>query len=304
MATPEDGKDSEDGGAGPGAGALGRAADRLRDAARWLVVSFGAVAAVVFAGITVTRFGDLDPQAAPGLFATALAGAVAAMVGALAALLLSISLASASIVSLADLTDPRRSGATAAAARAVARDPLLAPWDGSLRRFTADIRGAHERYQGELRAWRENGDPGTGPLNRASERLTSLGRTQAQVLETASFVRLAARFASARWWLAGWLGLAAVGAGVFAWATSPVASDSVPEQVTTATWAVPEDDRGRVTTAVGGDSCAVELDALPVLVLDTEDDGDRAEVVTVPSGSSCDAARLVVDTDQLTRPAG
>jgi hypothetical protein len=87
---------------------LGAAAARLRDSARWLVVTFGAVVAVVFAGVTVSRFGDVDPDTARVQFWVAVAGALVALFGALAALLTSMSLAAASTVSLTDLC-PRES---------------------------------------------------------------------------------------------------------------------------------------------------------------------------------------------------
>lgn len=275
---------------------LAGAADRLREAARWLVISFGAVAAVVFAGITVSRFGDLDPGTAPGLFILASASAIAALAGALGALLVAVSLAAASSVSLQELLRSTR-GPTKTAATAVAADPLLSPWNNSLRRFSKDLRGAHDLYHGELRSWREDVERGSEYVDRAAFRLTELSRTQQEIQHAASFLRLQARFSSARWWLGGLLALASLGAIVFAWATGPEASESVPDAARSAVWSVSADDRNRVASALG-EACGYDLAVVPIVIIATEDADKEADVITVPD-DGCAAVRLVVATSEL-----
>jgi hypothetical protein len=74
------------------------------------VLAFGAVAAVVFAGISISGFGNVDPDTAPAQFRFAVGGAAAAPLGVLGALLVAMPLAAASTVSAADLrrARPRR----------------------------------------------------------------------------------------------------------------------------------------------------------------------------------------------------
>lgn len=77
---------------------------RLRNSARWLLASFGAVAVVIFAGLTVADFGELNGDT-PGFRLTiAIAGAAAAIGGIVAALERAMRLAGASMTSLEDLT--------------------------------------------------------------------------------------------------------------------------------------------------------------------------------------------------------
>jgi hypothetical protein len=288
--------DAKDAGS-TGTGSLAAAADRLRDAARWLVISFGAVAAVVFAGIAVSRFGDLDPETSIKLFLLAAAAALAALVGALSALLIAVSLAGASSISLQQLLAGTK-GATATAATAVAADPLLSPWDNDLKKFDEDLRKAHDGYQGELLSWRNDIDRGTEYVDKASVRLSELSRTQQEIQEAASFLRLQARFNQARWWIGGFLALAAVGAIAFAWATGREASESVPDETRTARWSVGPGVTDRVAHALGGEACGYDLTAVPVVILGTEGDGKEVDVVTVPT-DGCAALRLVVASSDL-----
>src|SRR4051812_46896367 len=92
----------------PGDPHLAGAATRLRDAAKWLVVSAGAVAAVIFAGISLTGLGNLSSDSPNHRLVLAILGAAAAVAGSLTALVTSMSLAAASTVTAHDLTQPNR----------------------------------------------------------------------------------------------------------------------------------------------------------------------------------------------------
>ena len=121
---------------------LATAADRLRDAARWLVISFGALVAVVFAGIGISNLGKLDPTIAPQQFWLALAGAGLALIGAVTALGIAVSLAAAGTVSVYDLDPlPAHISYSHSGDREMARireelfsDPQLSPWGGDVTR--------------------------------------------------------------------------------------------------------------------------------------------------------------------------
>lgn len=79
------------------------AAERLRGTARVFVVSLGAVAATVVAGLSLTGLGTLDPDSAS--FAAAVIGALLATLGVVAMLALAMRLASASAVTMAEMLE-------------------------------------------------------------------------------------------------------------------------------------------------------------------------------------------------------
>jgi hypothetical protein len=85
---------------------LAAAADRLRSSAKWLIASFGAVAAVVVAGISLSDLGGLSGDTPGYRLAWAVGGAFAAIVGVLGALARAIALAAASAMTIDDLKNP------------------------------------------------------------------------------------------------------------------------------------------------------------------------------------------------------
>ncbi|MEQ6902980.1 hypothetical protein [Nocardioides sp. YIM 152588] len=279
---------------------LAQAADRLRSAARWLVISFGAVAAVAFAGISLSRFGDLDPGASPVLFGVAVLGAVAALAGVLGAMVVAMGLAAASTVDAGDLTAVDADDATRQAREAVAGDPVLAPWGHDLGDFLEAVEEAHEDHRTKLDAWVDSADVEAVPdyVNRAAERVNALSGTLDVVLGAASYLRLQARFKVARWQIAGWLALASIGAVAFVWTTGPEASESVPREASTGTWQVPSDDVASLRERMGGTDCRADRTAVPVTVLGEEDDGEQVDLVTTDRGG-CIPVRVVVPRTQV-----
>lgn len=280
---------------------LSQAADRLRDSARWLVVAFGAVAAVVFTGIGVSRFGDLDPRLAPGLFAIAALSALLAVVGALGAMVVAMSLAAASTLSVADLLDNDPDTSVTSAKNTLAKAPLLAPWGGDFKDFFDEVNDANRQHQIQLKSWAENDDldPTPNLVNRAAQRVEALDGLQSAVLEAASYLRLRKRFEVARWWLSGWLLLAAVCSVAFVIATGNATVERVPLEPSTAVWSVPADDQDRIGSLLGN-SCAYELDAVPVVIIDERGDGKEVELVT-DATNDCDPVRIFVPIDDVRR---
>jgi hypothetical protein len=127
-----------------------------------------------------------------------------------------------------------------------------------------------------------------------------LSATLEVLLATASYLRLAHRFAVARWWFVGWLTLAALGAGSFVWATGTTAPESIARATVPATWDVPVAQRGDISTRLGSSSCSLDLGAFPVTVLNEQSDGQHADILTNPA-EGCRALHLVVPDTQLTR---
>jgi len=286
----------------PRAAPLASAADRLRESARWLVITFGAVAAVVFAGITVAGFGSVDIDTAPAQFWTAVAAIVIALAGVATALLDTMSLAAASSVTIEELCAEPADKAMRKVHRALAKDPILAPWGMNVRRFVKEVREAAREYDVNQKHWATSPElhEEKAYADRAAERLTRLGNVQTIVLETASYLRLRHRFGAARWRIVGSLVLAAAGALGFVLATGTAATESVPERAVAATWTVPSDERDIVLDRLGGTACAHDLGKVPVVILGEQGDGKEADIVTAAT-SACRPVRLVVDTGQLVR---
>ena len=300
MAGPADGQ-----GAPASVSSLDRGADRLRESAKWLVAAFGASAAVVLAGINFSSIGSLRPDAPDFRFPVAVAGSVLALGGILGALLASISLASASTVTVEDL----RRGPTSwdwslrAARSAIAADPVLAPWDQDFGRLAESYESAHRDWENELRLWVETPELDADPslLDRATHHLNELVALVGQLLETASFLRLQHSFRIFRFVIGGCLLAAGIGAVLVVWAANPPADEGLDvPAVVEARFDVPEDLKAQYQEDLGR-SCAYDLNALPVLVLDDDEDGRTTEVVTVPR-AGCAAFRRTVPVERLTRP--
>jgi hypothetical protein len=286
----------------PKASPLAPGADRLRESARWLVISFGAVAAVVFAGITVAGFGSVDIDTAPTQFWTALAAIAVALAGVAAALVDTMSLAAASSVTIEELCAQPADGVMRKVHQALAKEPILAPWEMSVRKFVKEVRRAEREYDVNQKYWATSTElePVKVYTNRAAERLTQLSAVQTVVMETASYLRLRHRFGAARWRIVGSLVLAAAGAVTFVLATGTAATESVPRRALAATWTVPADDRDTVHDQLGGTACTYDLDEVPAVILDEQGDGKEADIVTTAS-DDCQPVRLVVGTGQLKR---
>lgn len=297
--------------------ALVKGAERMRDAAKWMVASFGGVAAVVFAGLTVADIGDLDFATPNFRFTIALAGAGAAILGIVAALAKAMRLAGASTTSLDDLTRTVKwwEWALKETKKEVVKDPALEAWapeeGGDERRietFLADYKAAYAEYLGWVEAYADDPHPrpDTAMLRKATHRLKVLQGVAGRLLQTVGFLRLQASFLYARFVIVGWLLLAAVGAVAFGWAASGPADDDALELAERPVAGVlaPDDDTTADLDRQLSDECVTALDnPIPIVVLahDDEDDEETLDVVTVPEGD-CPPARLTVPAAQVTEP--
>lgn len=284
---------------------LDRGADRLRESAKWLVASFGAAAAVVLAGINFSSIGSLAPDAPDFRFPAAVAGSLLALAGILGALLASMSLASASTVTVDDLrrSPTRWAWSLDAARRAVAADPVLAPWDQDFSQLATSYEEAHRDWENELRLWMESTelDADTTLLDRATHRLNELVALVWQLLETASFLRLQHSFRVFRFVIGGCLLAAGLGAVLVVWAANPPNDEGLDvPSVAEARFDVPADDVAQYRDDLGA-ACPHPLDALPVVVLAVDDDNGTADVLTLPT-TACAAFRRTVPLERLGVP--
>ena len=290
---------------------LATAADRLRDAARWLVISFGALVAVVFAGIGISNLGKLDPTTAPHQFWLAVTGAGLALIGAVIALGIAVSLAAAGTVSIYDLDPlPEHFSYSHSGDPEIVRvrdelfsDPQLSPWGGDVTKFFDATRSAQATYDERLQQWAAASKPDDYkvPLDQALQWLKYLLRIQTHVITNGSYMKLRNRFGRATWKIALALLVATAGATLFVWATGTAANETVPTAARSGLWNVPQDSRTIVAKQLGGPACPADLDQVPVVVLGEQGDGAQYDVVTM-AVPGCQPIRLVVLSTQVSRP--
>lgn len=284
---------------------LDKAADRLRDSAKWLVAAFGAVAAVGFAGLTVADLGDLAGDTPGYRMAVALVGGAAASVSVVAALAQAMRLAGASTTTVEDLTRDTRwwERSLKITQDDLKRDAALTTWGGDVNAFVEDYKGAYDEYVQRAEAYAlddRKKAPDLTKLKKAMYRLEVMAATKDRLLTTASFLRLQQSFLRARTVIASLLVISAAGASAFAWATS-----SVPEQPpelnlrAAAGTLRPDDNVVKELNRQLPATCARAVgDEVPVIVLARNEDS-TARIVTVPT-RGCDPASASVPEDQIT----
>ena len=202
------------------------AASQIREAAKWLIGAFGAVAAIVAAGI---QFGDVGKLHDWDLF-LAMVGAVLAFVG--------IAIA---VYSIANLLIPRARTVNDLAG-AKADDPAVS-WlqrNGDLFGAfpgLAELKQARDedgvRYRGAYQAWRAHPTTHNAARLKAATKLQEPTEEVAKrIVSWANYQTLNADFARAlRGRVAAGTVLAAVGLTVFAWKVSEKQPDSHPSSL-------------------------------------------------------------------------
>lgn len=287
---------------------LDKAADRLRDSAKWLVAAFGAVAAVIFAGLTVADLGQLSGDTPGYRLTLALVGGGAAIVGIVAALSQAMRLAGASTTSLDDLT--RRTGwyeySLNETRDELKRDPALTTWDGDIGAFIRDYNAAYDEYVQRADAYAldtRKKAPDQSRLKKAFYRLQVMSGIARRLLSTTSFLRLQRSFGRARRSIAALMMLSAIGAVAFGWATSSVPEDSDLDNRPVIGTLQPDEavvrELNRQLASTPG--CAATAGtASPVIVLDRDEDKRTLEIVTVPA-AACPPALATVPEGQVTQ---
>jgi hypothetical protein len=203
---------------------LAEAAERLRSSARWLVASFGAIAAVAFAGVSFSNVGSLTFSTANYRLTIALCGVAVGIAGIVFALAKAMRLSGASTTTVADLRHrPEVVDAALGRALSVTRDdPALSLWDGDLQRFLDDYRDAYRRFLDEAVAFADDPhpQPDRSDLDKADFQLRVLTNVLTRTLETVSFLRLQCSFERSVRPIVLALVAASAGAAAFAWATT------------------------------------------------------------------------------------
>lgn len=306
---PEPAEAGVSGGDAPSSGRFSGPAERLRTTAKWLVVSAGAVAAVVVAGLNFADIGKLTPESPDYRLWIALAGAAIAFGGITWMLVATVALAGASTVGVRELRGRDLAGIDDVRA-AVDADTALAYWKGEWRRghpvspfelLAQDLESAQRGYVKELTLWSLNPHPkpSTSILNRQQTYRDYLQALVARSLETASYLRLLWAFRRTCNQLLAALLLTGTGLIAVVWASNPPDDPAlaIPATPVAATYAVPADNRADLTGRLGS-SCAADLDALPVIVLSVDD--EKATAIVVVSATDCTPLRLHLPSDLIS----
>ena len=201
---------------------LVEAAERLRASARWLVASFGAIAAVAFAGVSFSSLGSLTFATANYRLTVALAGVAVGIGGILCALAMAMRLSSASTTTITDLSQPDGDVALGRALRVTSDDPALSLWNGDVERFLNEYRDTYRQFLDQALAFAKDPhpQPDRSDLDKADFQLRVLTNVLTRTLELVSFLRLQYAFERSIRPIVLALLAASAGAAAFAWATS------------------------------------------------------------------------------------
>jgi hypothetical protein len=279
------------------------AADRLRESARWLVIASGGAATVVFAGVSLAGIGELEPSDPGYRLQIAVGGALVAVIGALAALGIAMRLASASSVSLSDLSGTRQRGWRRVVRDELCQDPLLAYWrerpgsETAIERFAASYARAYADWVKKHEAWLndEEPNPDTRFVDASARRLLRVQSFAAPILSSASYLRLRHHFRWAALQIPLALVLAGMGGIAVAWAANPAPTEAStrPPFVLAD---IDEDVKAGVKDDLG-QRCEYDLDELPA-VLASDLSEELATIITAPT-PECRPLRLKLAPSRL-----
>jgi hypothetical protein len=215
-----------------GSNPLARASDRIREAAKWLIVSFAAVGVTLYGGLQLASIGKLSTDQ-PGRLAAAGIGILLALAGLTIAIAAASSVVTKSYASLRWLlhlppTDPVRAD--------IEGDRSLLGGYQKIADLANDIDSSQQR---RLKAYEDRYAP--APANETQQQrdarvaaantefelarnlASSLKNTENNVLQVASFNRLAGAYEKARRAMFAGAGIAAIGIALFAWGANPPA---------------------------------------------------------------------------------
>jgi hypothetical protein len=213
----------EDAGANP----LTRAADRIRESAKWLLVSFAAVGATLIAGLSLTNIGGLSNDGPHDRLTWAILGITLGVLGVVVAIAAASSVVTKSFVTLKWLGEqsqnkpPRADieGDTALLGGYETVDQLKSAYDDAMADRLTKMKASYD----------DPADTGKRtPAENAEAWAILLGQIVRHVVDQASFERVRASYGLARWGILLGAAISAVGIAVFAWAANPPKAEQVP----------------------------------------------------------------------------
>lgn len=220
-------------------GELQQSADRVREAAKWLIAVFGAIAAILIAG---TQFSNIGSLPFSWRLATAIAGAVIALASIAFLIWVLLGVLMPSQVSLGDLARQARSEKGSPLVRYVEKNPEVLMGFGSIRRlqraYARALSRRHRevtRYYAVLTRSASEEDPATRQAEArariADGTLTYIDGAVSYLAKLLSVEQLRSTFGLRRQLLAFTAAAAAaVGIGLFAWAANPETGEQASDQ--------------------------------------------------------------------------
>lgn len=215
-----------------GSSSLSQAADRIRESAKWLIVSFAAVGVILYGGLQLASLGKLSTDQPVRLTAAGI-GVLLGLTGLAVAIAAASSVVTKSYVSLQWLKDLRPNHPIRTE---IESDKSLLGGHSRLEDLASQLSLAQERrlraYQNRYAPAPTNESPADRDARIESENkefayadnwLASLTNTEDNVLQVASFNRVAHAYEKARKNMFIGAGLAAAGIALFAWGANPPA---------------------------------------------------------------------------------
>jgi hypothetical protein len=278
-------------------GALGAAADRIRETVKWLITAFAGVGAALIAGSQLASVGKLDG----GRLAFAILCVVVGLCALAYAIAVAAGVMTASRISLGDLADTNKTDLDAVRIR-VNGDPALLAGFASVTAMDVEYAAALAQRKTDFNAHygdvHDQGKALTAQLSDA--KAVAAGQAVQRLLNVASFYTLSDAFNGARPKMFGGALVAALAIVGFAWAAHPPDEKKQPAVAAPAVVTLKLTEEGRTLLGARvGKKCAKAR--LRVVVLSTS--GGNAEVVTLPA-KGCRVARFTVGADLGTIDTG
>jgi len=254
----------------------------LHDSAKWILTVFAAIAGILFAGLSLSNIGKVEPvfliiallAATVGLFSVARIVWLAATV-----------LTSRTVT---EITLRAYAAGPASPRDIKLNDRILLDGYDSVDNFLNDYKRIGEEYELAVK----NND--TAKAQELRPQVERLVKTRNTLLPIARYALVLHSFNNALRWMFVWGAVAAASIVLFAWATSqPVVTDTVfhsppSEAVVTLTSA------GKKALGSSLGEACVSKDEIPVILLSVEN-GDF-EVVSLPS-ADCEVVKFTINTD-------
>jgi hypothetical protein len=269
---------------------LARAADRIRESAKWLLASFAAVGATLIAGLQLSDIGSLPLDADNKRAVATAVGLTVGLLGVIVAVAAASSVVTKSFVTLRSLAG---ASASDSVKQAIEGDKALLGGFDSIDELHSAYAAAVEARESALRVHYENpSDPAKATKAEAAQQWArTVGIAQRAVLDQASYDRLRNAYSNARWGILVGAGLTAAGIAAFAWGSNPPEPQIVPVLVRTPTEvlvAIDPEDRASFQRILGSNCDLSAIDAMAVSVV-----GETYQVVSIPN-ESCESALFKV----------
>ena len=270
----------------PAASPLGKAADRVRESAKWLIASFAAVGALLIAGLQIADIGALSG----GRLAGAIVGIILGVLGVVVAIAAASSVVTKSFVTLKGLAE--QTNTTKEPLKSIEGDKVMLGGLDSVSALKNTYEAAATARLQALKTYYESPtDDNKLKAETASNWAKALDRIESNVLDRASFIVVKEQYGLARWGILIGAALSAIGIATFAYAANPPESAplaAVVEKTPTEVTVMIRKPNQALSTKLGP-SC----DLAAVKAVAVADMGANYQVASIPT-TKCKAALFVV----------